>query len=75
MKEQSKNRRGCHYITHNGETKILSEWARTLGINRHTLKSRLISGNYTVEEALNSPINHKLARVKNKNMPFKKGEE
>lgn len=48
--EQSKNRTSNHYITYNNETKTLTDWAETLGINRTTLSSRLRRG-WSIEEA------------------------
>lgn len=49
--EQSKNRDSNHYITFGEETKTLTEWARTTGIKRTTIASRLSRG-WTVEKAL-----------------------
>lgn len=37
-REQSKNRRNSHYITHNGTTKTLSDWSRELKVSRQTLR-------------------------------------
>lgn len=42
--EQSRNRRSCINLTWNGETKTVSEWARTLGISHQTLRSRIDRG-------------------------------
>lgn len=42
--EQSNNRRVCIYITHNGETKTLAQWARHYGVNKETLRNRLRRG-------------------------------
>lgn len=44
LKTQSNNKRGNIYITHNGETKTLTEWARFLGINYGTFKDRYTRG-------------------------------
>lgn len=41
IEEQVLNTRRNHYITHNGETKTLKEWAKILGINHSTLIERL----------------------------------
>lgn len=51
ISEQQKRRSSNIWIEHNGEIKILSDWAREYGINRATLKSRLEMG-YTFEGAL-----------------------
>lgn len=53
MKEQQKNRRNNIFLTLNGETKILSVWARVLNIPPYTIKWRLDQGK-TVEEALST---------------------
>lgn len=58
FKEQSKNRRTNNYLTLNGTTKTLSEWARCLGINRKTICDRLRRG-WSVEEALTKPVKTK----------------
>lgn len=39
--EQAANTRRCRYITYNGETKTMSEWARGLGITTEGLRLRL----------------------------------
>ena len=54
--EQNRNTRQNHYITYNGETHTMREWADILGIKYATLKSRLDSYNWTVEEAFNTRI-------------------
>ena len=51
--EQAKNRTTNHYITYNGETKTLTDWAKTLDINRTTLQSRLRRG-WTIEQAFST---------------------
>jgi hypothetical protein len=55
LKEQQRNRRTTHFITFNGETKTLKEWAEQLGINHTTLLERLNYPNWSVEEALTIP--------------------
>lgn len=47
------------YVTFNGETKTVNEWAQQLGINRGTLKTRL--ERWSVEEALTTPGHGKSA--------------
>ena len=64
LSEQPKNRTCTTRIEFNGEVHSISEWARIKGMNRSTLKERLNSKNYTLEEALNTPINKNLARSK-----------
>ena len=62
LSEQPKNRTCTTRIEFNGEVHSISEWARIKGMNRSTLKERLNSKNYTLEEALNTPVNKSLAR-------------
>lgn len=58
-KSQSTNRRNNHYITYNGETKTLAEWARLLGIKRKTLSDRITRYGWNVEKALTTPTRKK----------------
>lgn len=56
-KEQSINKRSNLYITYNGETKALSQWADFLNIRYHLLHKRLTKfPKWTVEEAFTTPI-------------------
>jgi hypothetical protein len=56
--EQANNRRNSHFLTFDGVTKTLSEWATVLGINRTTLSYRLKMG-WSLEQAFTQPVNHK----------------
>jgi hypothetical protein len=56
--EQSKNRSYCIRVTHNGETKILKDWARTLGIPYNTLLSRYKRGAKTPEKLFAKPTHN-----------------
>jgi hypothetical protein len=56
MKRQQNNRRNNHLITHNGETKTITEWASALGINENTLRSRIIKCKWGIEKAFTSPL-------------------
>jgi hypothetical protein len=42
--EQGNNRRNNHYITVNGITRTLSEWAEVTGIKRKTIQKRIEKG-------------------------------
>lgn len=53
-KEQLRNTRKNKYLTWNGKTQCLSAWAEEVGLERHTLKSRINSG-WTLDRALTTP--------------------
>lgn len=50
--QQANNTRRNHFITYNGETKTLSQWAHEYKINPDTLWSRLNTYNLPIEKAL-----------------------
>ena len=52
-KIQANNTRNVRWITYNGETKTLSEWAQKLGLTPHGLLGRLEK--HSVDEALSVP--------------------
>lgn len=52
--EQNNNRRSSSLVSFDGETRSISEWARAVGINRQTLKSRLAHG-WPIDKALYIP--------------------
>ena len=52
VKEQSRNKRHSLYVTSNGITKHLKEWAEYLGIRYHTLYKRLYILNWSIEDVL-----------------------
>lgn len=58
---QGNNTRRNHYLTYNGETKTMSEWARIKNLDYSTLRSRINEYNWSVEKALETP-----ARIMNK---------
>lgn len=43
-KEQAYNRKSTHFITYNGETHNITEWAEILGVKRTLLLNRLSRG-------------------------------
>lgn len=51
---QNRNQRNSRWITHNGETKHLFDWADEFGINRNTLAHRLKRG-WSIEKSLETP--------------------
>ncbi len=48
--EQNRNRRGLHWITFDGRTMVMAEWAKELGLAKHSLIRRL--RRYPLEIAL-----------------------
>ncbi len=52
---QNRNRRGLKPIEHNGETRLLCEWAEATGISRVVLRSRFRNG-WPTELALTLPV-------------------
>ena len=53
-KTQNNNTRRNHYITYNGKTLTMSQWAELLNIEYCTLKSRIKRG-WNIEKALTTP--------------------
>lgn len=51
-KTQNNNTRRNHYVTYNGETLTISQWAERCGISRNTLHSRITKYGWSVERAL-----------------------
>ncbi len=50
--QQANNRSNNHWITYQGKTQTMAEWARELGLNQGTLSSRLGRLGWPVEKAL-----------------------
>lgn len=55
-KEQGNNKRSNRYITVNGETHTVSEWADSLSMKYNTLDERIRKG-WSEEEAVSVPVN------------------
>ena len=56
---QSKNKTNSHYLTYNGKTKIIEDWAKEMNLKHGAaITSRLKLG-WTIEEALTTPIGQK----------------
>jgi hypothetical protein len=58
-KIQNLNRRTNHYLTFNGETKTISEWADITGINSATIGFRINHLHWPVDKALTQKVRHK----------------
>ena len=56
--EQQNNRRDNHYITYNGETHTITEWARIYGLSENGLVHRFIHG-WDIERAFTTPMQKK----------------
>lgn len=54
MEEQHNNKRNNRFITYNGKTQTVAEWARETGINNRTILSRL-RGGWDVSELFIDP--------------------
>lgn len=52
MDEQRNNKRNSHFLTYNGVTKTMAQWANLLGINYRTLRSRINTLGWSIEDAL-----------------------
>lgn len=55
QKEQCNNRRSNRLLTYKGETKTMTQWAESIGMNVGTLKYRLRLG-WSVQDAIETPI-------------------
>lgn len=55
VKEQALNRRSNVFLTHDGKTQTLSEWANELGIDRRTLRMRMKLG-WSDDEVISTPL-------------------
>ena len=64
QKEQQNNKRNNSYITFNGRTQTMKQWADEIGIDNATLWRRLKTG-WSIERALTEPV-HKEKRKKHK---------
>lgn len=59
--QQHNNKRTSHYITHDGITLTVTQWARRIGIHPNTLFERLSDG-WSVEKALTTKVRKSTAR-------------
>jgi hypothetical protein len=53
--EQSRNRSQSIRLTLDGQTKVLKDWARDIGMHASTLRERLVRG-WSAERALTEPV-------------------
>lgn len=57
-KINNRNRRNNHLITYDNKTRCLSAWAEEIGMNKTTLRDRIIAG-WSIEKTLTTPIKDK----------------
>lgn len=55
MKEQANNRTNSHYLTFEGKTMTISEWAKELNIKQSIVRQRIWKG-WTTDRALTQPV-------------------
>lgn len=53
---QSRNKRSNITIEFRGQTKVLKDWAKELGISYNTLYSRLHNSNWDIEKSFTKPV-------------------
>lgn len=54
--EQARNRRTSTLLTHAGKTQSISDWSDETGINRQSIRSRILNLGWSVERALTTPV-------------------
>ena len=52
---QANNCRTNHYLTFNGKTQSIAEWARELGVSDSLIRQRIVKLGWSVERALTEP--------------------
>ena len=57
--QQVRNRRNNVFLTHNGITQCLADWAGTIGIGRRTLHTRYRKLGWSAERTLTTPVLHR----------------
>ena len=57
-KIQGNNTRRNHYLTYDGTTKTMSQWADILGMSYYTLRARINQYHWSVERAFETPVRH-----------------
>lgn len=62
---QANNTRANHFMTFNGKTQTVAQWARELGINHKTLETRVSYG-WSDEKALTYELNSRVDSKKNR---------
>ena len=63
-KEQSYNKRNNRFITFNGETKTITQWASDNGLTYNLVKNRIDKLGWPFEKAISEPINEQKSNKK-----------
>jgi hypothetical protein len=58
-KEQMNNNRNNNWLTHEGETRNITQWAGIIGISRNTLGKRLNFYKWSIEKTLSASLGSK----------------
>jgi hypothetical protein len=56
MAAQAGNKRTNHRLTYQGQTMTIAAWARKIGLNERSLRSRIVDCGWSVERALTAPL-------------------
>lgn len=60
-KEQGSNKRSNRYITHNGITKTITQWANDNGLPYYILKKRIDKLGWSFERAISEPVHQNMS--------------
>lgn len=70
MTEQANNKRNNDFYTHNGETKSLTQWCYSLGLDYWLVRNRIKKLGWAFERAISEPIH-----INKRNMEARKRKE
>lgn len=56
QKNNCRNKRNNHCLTYKGETKTIAEWAEITGIEKATLRNRIVKMKWSAEKALTTKV-------------------
>lgn len=65
-KDQSNNTRKNRMITHNGQTKPITQWANDNGLPYYILKNRIDRNGWSFERAITEPVDTRFSNKKKK---------
>lgn len=57
---QNRNTRQNHYLTFQGRTQTITDWARQLGLRHTTLCQRINQYGWSIEKALTTPVTNRI---------------